>query len=117
MPTLPLAATLLLTNEVKSAFVSNNLSVFALVFSQKLPFPAKVTPVQFLCPPILCRSNSPPMTSPQLPNHLLSNRKRLALSQGEVAFLLGTESGAQVCRYEQFDRQPSLETALACEVI
>jgi len=57
------------------------------------------------------------MTSPQLPNHLLSNRKRLALSQGEVAFLLGTESGAQVCRYEQFDRQPSLETALACEVI
>ena len=53
----------------------------------------------------------------QLPNYLLSNRKRLALSQGEVAFLLGTKSGAKVSRYERFDREPSLETVLALEVI
>jgi transcriptional regulator with XRE-family HTH domain len=57
------------------------------------------------------------MTSTQLPNYLRANRKRLALSQDEVAFLLGTQSGAKVCRYERFVREPSLETALACEVI
>jgi transcriptional regulator with XRE-family HTH domain len=57
------------------------------------------------------------MTSPQLPNHLQGNRKRLALSQGEVAFLLGRQSGAKVCRDERFVREPSLETALAYEVI
>jgi transcriptional regulator with XRE-family HTH domain len=53
----------------------------------------------------------------QLPNYLLSNRKRLTLSQDEVAFLLGTQSGAKVCRYERFAREPSLEMALAFEVI
>ena len=53
----------------------------------------------------------------QLPNYLRSNRKRLALSQDEVAFLLGTQSGAKVCRYERFTREPSLGTALAYEAI
>ena len=57
------------------------------------------------------------MTSPQLPNYLRANRKRLALSQDDVAFLLGTQSGAKVCRYERFVREPSLETALAYEAI
>ena len=57
------------------------------------------------------------MSSPQLPNYLRTHRKRLALSQEEVAFLLGSQSGAKVSRYEQFVRVPSLETALACEVI
>jgi transcriptional regulator with XRE-family HTH domain len=57
------------------------------------------------------------MTSPQLPNYLRANRKRLALSQDEVAFLLGAQSGAKVCRYERFVREPSLETALAFEAI
>ena len=57
------------------------------------------------------------MTSPQLPNHLRANRKILALSQGEVSFLLGTQNGAKVCRYERFVREPSLETALAYEVM
>src|SRR5260221_12126771 len=57
------------------------------------------------------------MASPQLPNYLLSNRKRLALSQDEVAFLLGTKSGAKISRYERFAREPSLETALAFEMI
>lgn len=57
------------------------------------------------------------MTSTQLPNYLLANRKRLALSQAEVAFLLGVTDGTKVCRYERFVRNPTLETALACEVI
>jgi transcriptional regulator with XRE-family HTH domain len=52
-----------------------------------------------------------------LPNYLLSNRKRLALSQDDVAFLLGTQSGAKVSRHERFDREPSLKTALAYEAI
>lgn len=57
------------------------------------------------------------MTSSQLPNYLRANRKRLALSQDEAAFLLGTRSGAKVCRYERFVREPSLKTALAYEAI
>ena len=57
------------------------------------------------------------MSSPQLPNYLKANRKRLALSQDEVAFLLGAHGGAKVCRYERFVREPSLETALAYEAI
>ena len=57
------------------------------------------------------------MPSAQLPNYLRANRKRLALSQDDVAFLLGTRSGAKVCRYERFVREPSLETALAYEAI
>jgi transcriptional regulator with XRE-family HTH domain len=52
-----------------------------------------------------------------LPNYLLSNRKRLTLSQEEVAFLLGTGNGQQVCRHERFAREPSLETAFAYEAI
>jgi len=53
----------------------------------------------------------------QFLNYLRSHRKRLALSQEEVAFLLGVQSGASVSRYEQFAREPSLETALAFEAI
>jgi transcriptional regulator with XRE-family HTH domain len=54
---------------------------------------------------------------PQLPNNLLSRRKRLALSQDEVAFLMGKHLGSGVSRYEQQARRPTLETALALEVI
>ena len=57
------------------------------------------------------------MTSSQLPNYLRANRKRLGLSQDEEAFLLGTQSGAKVCRYERFKRAPALETAFAFEAI
>jgi len=52
-----------------------------------------------------------------LSNYLRSNRKRLALSQADVAFLLGSQSGAKVCRYERFVREPNLLTALALAVI
>ena len=57
------------------------------------------------------------MPSPQLSNYVRSNRKRLALSQGEVAFLLGRESSADVSRHENFKCLPGLEMALAYEVI
>lgn len=52
-----------------------------------------------------------------LSNYLLSNRKRSALSQEDVAFLLGTQSGAKVSRHERFAREPGLRTALAYEAI
>jgi transcriptional regulator with XRE-family HTH domain len=52
-----------------------------------------------------------------LPNHLLSHRKRAALSQEDMAFLLGTRGGSKVSRYERFKRGPSLETVLAYEAI
>ena len=54
---------------------------------------------------------------PHLPNYLRAHRKRLALSQKELTHLLGAESGAKVCRYERFIREPSLKTALACQVV
>ena len=60
------------------------------------------------------------MSSSPLPNYLLANRKRLALSQEEVAFLLGfrgESKGAQVSREEAFIREPSLRSALAYAVI
>ena len=41
----------------------------------------------------------------------------MALSQEEVAHLLGTETGEKVCRHERFLREPELRTALAYEVI
>jgi transcriptional regulator with XRE-family HTH domain len=59
----------------------------------------------------------PPMASPKLPNYLRASRKRLGLSQEEVAYLLGVQSGAKLSRYEGFNREPSLETALALELI
>lgn len=57
------------------------------------------------------------MASQHLSNYLRKYRKSLALSQEEVAYLLGTQSGAKVCRYERFLRQPGLRTALAFEAI
>ena len=57
------------------------------------------------------------MTSTQLPNYLRTHRKRLVLSQDEVAFLLGAQGESKVSRYERFGRKPSLENALAFEMI
>lgn len=55
-----------------------------------------------------------------LSNYLRTHRKRLALSQEEVAFLLGIgglDKGIKVCRDENFTREPSLQIALAYEAI
>src|ERR1039458_9645095 len=60
------------------------------------------------------------MSSSPLPNYLRTNRKRLALTQQEVAFLLGFRGlsrGAKVCRDEKFAHEPNLRTALAYEAI
>jgi transcriptional regulator with XRE-family HTH domain len=57
------------------------------------------------------------MASNRLPNYIRVCRKRLGLSQKEVAFLLGWAGASQPSRYEHFCRRPSLRTALALAVI
>jgi len=60
------------------------------------------------------------MSSLPLTNYLRTSRKRLALTQNDVAFLLGLHGisrGAKVCRDENFVCEPSLRTAFAYEVI
>ncbi len=57
------------------------------------------------------------MASRRLSNYLVSERKRLALSQEEVAFMLGKKTGEQVSRHECFSLVPTLETALQYEAI
>ena len=50
-------------------------------------------------------------------NHLRRYRKRGALTQEEIAFLLGVRCGTKVSRYERSARPPSLQTALAYQAI
>jgi len=57
------------------------------------------------------------MASSQLPNYLRAHRKRLGLSQDEVAYLLGAKSGTKTSRYERFVREPGFRSALACEAV
>lgn len=57
------------------------------------------------------------MSPGKLPHYLRLHRKKVGLSQDELARLLGATSGTKVSRYERFARTPTLETALACEVI
>lgn len=50
-------------------------------------------------------------------SYLRTYRKRSGLTQDEVAFLLGCQSGAKVSRFERQAREPNLRTALACQII
>jgi transcriptional regulator with XRE-family HTH domain len=52
-----------------------------------------------------------------LENYLRMHRKRAGLTQAELAYLLGVHSGGKVSRYERFARRPTLETAIAFELI
>lgn len=57
------------------------------------------------------------MDSHKLPNYIRSHRKGSGLSQKEVAFLLSAGDGSKICRYEHFEQQPNLETALALGIL
>jgi transcriptional regulator with XRE-family HTH domain len=57
------------------------------------------------------------MTPHRLENYLETYRKQSGLTQQEVAFLLGSETSAQVSRYENRRRLPPIETVAACEEI
>lgn len=75
----------------------------------------------FILPGIMFALNSQGFTfMASLSNYLRTHRKRLALSQEEAAFLLGVngpDMANKVCRHENFAREPSLQIALAYEVI
>ena len=57
------------------------------------------------------------MQNDKLDNYLRTYRKKLGLTQREVAFLLGCHSGAKVSRYERSGRVPDLKTIFAYEAI
>ena len=53
----------------------------------------------------------------RLNNYVRMYRRRAGLSQADVAFLLGSQSGTPLSRYERFRRLPALRTALALEIV
>jgi transcriptional regulator with XRE-family HTH domain len=71
-----------------------------------------------------CRQNDriyrrffPHMATHKLANYIRAYRRKSGLSQREVAYLLGCETGAQVSRYERRRRMPPVQTALACQAV
>lgn len=61
--------------------------------------------------------NRATMSDFRLDNYLWMYRKRAAFSQVYIASLLGVESATEMSRREKGRRLPSLDTALAYEVI
>ena len=57
------------------------------------------------------------MATHKLANYIRAYRKKSGLSQREVAYLLGCDTGAQVSRYERRRRMPPVQTALACQAV
>lgn len=56
------------------------------------------------------------MPARKLDNYLHTHRKRSGLTLSELSFLLGANDAAVAFRYER-GRRPSLEAALACQVL
>lgn len=56
------------------------------------------------------------MSSP-VHSYLRTHRRKWALTQKELAFLLGQKSSAHISRLEQGKRIPSTDVILACEVL
>lgn len=57
------------------------------------------------------------MPTDPLDNYIRMHRARHALSQAEVAFLIGCGSAATVARYEGGQREPQLDVALALQAL
>ena len=57
------------------------------------------------------------MPSSQLPNYIRAYRKRACLTQEDVAFILGSKSGAGISRHERFKQTPDLQSLLAYEML
>jgi DNA-binding XRE family transcriptional regulator len=57
------------------------------------------------------------MASQKLEHYLRTCRKRSGLSQGEVAYLLGSSTRTKVSRYERGRYVPTLRTALVFEAL
>ena len=52
-----------------------------------------------------------------MPHYVRRHRLRAALTQREMAHLLGCQSPATVCQYEAHKREPDLRTAFAYQVV
>ena len=52
-----------------------------------------------------------------MPHYVRRYRLRAALTQKEMAHLLGCKSPATVCQYEAYKREPDLRTALAYQMV
>ena len=50
-------------------------------------------------------------------NYIRTHRKRIGLTQDDVAILLGCLNGTPVSRLERRSRKPNLRVAFACQVI
>ena len=57
------------------------------------------------------------MRTEKLPHYLRTHRKRIDLSQDELAWLMGCQSGSKVSRHERSEDKPALENVLAYEII
>lgn len=57
------------------------------------------------------------MATRKLPHYLRAERRRAALTQEEVAFLLGRKGHAKISEYEVYATLPSLHAALGFEAI
>lgn len=55
------------------------------------------------------------MAAKPLPNYLRMYRRRIHLTQEELAFLIGGRERGRLSKYERFRMIPSLQTALALE--
>lgn len=53
----------------------------------------------------------------KLPSYIRTHRRRWALTQKELAHLLGAGGRKQVSRRETRERQPNLQFVIACQVI
>lgn len=47
-----------------------------------------------------------------LPNYMLMHRRRMRLSQEDIAFLVGFADGTSISRYENFQRVPTFQILL-----
>lgn len=57
------------------------------------------------------------MRTHKLDNYLRTYRKRSGFSQETLSYLLGSEDGTKVSRYEQNGRVPKFSTLLALQVV
>jgi transcriptional regulator with XRE-family HTH domain len=57
------------------------------------------------------------MSCEPLANYIRTHRRKAALSQDELAFLLGCEHGTKISRYERERRIPTFEALLALEAV
>lgn len=55
--------------------------------------------------------------SSRIHTYLRTHRRKWALTQKEIAFLVGNKSAAHISRLEQGKRKPTKEIVLACEVL